>query len=163
MHIYVKKNYLFFNDYKVKCAVGKRGIGTKKTEGDLITPKGEYKIKSILYRKDREKKLNSKIKKNVILKNMGWCDDPKSTKYNQLINFPFKYSAEKLYRKDNIYDIILVIEYNMKPIKKNKGSAIFLHITKKNFKRTEGCVAIKKKDLKKIILKLNKKSKLIIS
>ena len=163
MHIYVKKNYLFFNDYKVKCAVGKRGIGTKKTEGDLITPKGEYKIKSILYRKDREKKLNSKIKKNVILKNMGWCDDPKSTKYNQLINFPFKYSAEKLYRKDNIYDIILVIEYNMKPIKKNKGSAIFLHITKQNFKRTEGCVAIKKRDLKKIILKLNKKSKLIIS
>ena len=110
-----------------------------------------------------EKKLNSKIKKNVILKNMGWCDDPKSTKYNQLINFPFKYSAEKLYRKDNIYDIIVVIEYNMKPIKKNKGSAIFLHITKQNFKRTEGCVAIKKKDLKKIILKLNKKSKLIIS
>ncbi len=163
MHIYVKKNYLFFNDYKVKCAVGKRGIGTKKTEGDLITPKGEYKIKSILYRKDREKKLNSKIKKNVILKNMGWCDDPKSTKYNQLINFPFKYSAEKLYRKDNIYDIIVVIEYNMKPIKKNKGSAIFLHITKQNFKRTEGCVAIKKRDLKKIILKLNKKSKLIIS
>ena len=94
---------------------------------------------------------------------MGWCDDPKSTKYNQLINFPFKYSAEKLYRKDNIYDIIVVIEYNMKPIKKNKGSAIFLHITKQNFKRTEGCVAIKKKDLKKIILKLNKKSKLIIS
>ena len=162
MHIYVKKNYLFFNDYKVKCAVGKRGIGIKKAEGDLITPKGEYKIKSILYRKDREKKLNSKIK-NVILKNMGWCDDPKSTKYNQLINFPFKYSAEKLYRKDNIYDIIVVIEYNMKPIKKNKGSAIFLHITKQNFKRTEGCVAIKKKDLKKIILKLNKKSKLIIS
>ena len=163
MHIYVKKNYLFFNDYKVKCAVGKRGIGIKKAEGDLITPKGEYKIKSILYRKDREKKLNSKIKKNVILKNMGWCDDPKSTKYNQLINFPLKYSAEKLYRKDNIYDIIVVIEYNMKPIKKNKGSAIFLHITKQNFKRTEGCVAIKKKDLKKIILKLNKKSKLIIS
>ena len=79
---------------------------------------------------------------------MGWCDDPKSTKYNQLINFPFKYSAEKLYRKDNIYDIIVVIEYNMKPIKKNKGSAIFLHITKKNFKRTEGCVAIKKERFK---------------
>ena len=125
MHIYVKKNYLFFNDYKVKCAVGKRGIGIKKAEGDLITPKGEYKIKSILYRKDREKKLNSKIKKNVILKNMGWCDDPKSTKYNQLINFPFKYSAEKLYRKDNIYDIIVVIEYNMKPIKKIKVAQFF--------------------------------------
>ena len=141
----------------------KEELVLKKQKVILSRQKVSIKLKDILYRKDREKKLNSKIKKNVILKNMGWCDDPKSTKYNQLINFPFKYSAEKLYRKDNIYDIIVVIEYNMKPIKKNKGSAIFLHITKQNFKRTEGCVAIKKKDLKKIILKLNKKSKLIIS
>ena len=58
---------------------------------------------------------------------MGWCDDPKSTKYNQLINFPFKYSAEKLYRKDNIYDIIVVIEYIMKPIKKIKVALFFVY------------------------------------
>ena len=76
---------------------------------------------------------------------MGWCDDPKSKYYNQLIKFPFKYSAEKLWLKENSYDIILVIDYNLKPIIKYKGSAIFLHIQKKKYQATKGCIAISKK------------------
>ena len=75
---------------------------------------------------------------------MGWCDDPKSKNYNKLIRFPFMYSAERLYRRDNIYDLILVLNYNMSPVKKNKGSAIFLHLTK-DYSATKGCVSIKKK------------------
>ena len=67
---------------------------------------------------------------------MGWCDDPKSKKYNKLVYFPFKHSAEKLYRSENIYDIILVLNFNMNPVKKNKGSAIFVHLAKKNYKKT---------------------------
>ena len=93
---------------------------------------------------------------------MGWCDDPKSDFYNKLINFPFKFSAEKLYRRENTYDIILVLNYNMSPIHKNKGSAIFIHIAKKNFEPTKGCVAIKKKDLKKILGKIKKNCKVLI-
>ena len=62
---------------------------------------------------------------------MGWCDDPDSKHYNKLIKFPFKFSAEKLFLKKNIYDIILIINFNLKPVIKNKGSAIFLHISKK--------------------------------
>ena len=77
---------------------------------------------------------------------MGWCDDPKSKCYNQLIKFPFKYSAEKLWLKKNVYDIIVVIDYNLSPIIKNKGSAIFLHITKK-YEETKGCVAINLKNI----------------
>ena len=103
MHILINKKYLSLNNYKVKCAIGKRGIGNKKREGDLITPKGHYKIKFLLYRKDRVKKIETSIKKVVIQKNMGWCDDPKSKKYNQLVKLPFKYSFEKLYRKENTY------------------------------------------------------------
>ena len=72
---------------------------------------------------------------------MGWCDDPKSKKYNKLIKLPFHISYEKLYKKENIYDIILVLNYNMNPIIKNKGSAIFIHVAKKNYKKTEGCIA----------------------
>ena len=67
---------------------------------------------------------------------MGWCDDPKSTNYNKTINQPCKSSFEKLWRKDNVYDIIIVINYNLNPIVKNKGSAIFLHIAKKKFQST---------------------------
>ena len=162
MHILINKKYLTYKNYKVKCTTGKRGIGYKKKEGDQITPLGRYKIKYILYRKDRVKKIRSKIKTIAIRKNMGWCDDPKSKNYNKLIKFPSSFSFEKLYKKENIYDIILVLNYNMGPIIKNKGSAIFIHIAKKNYKKTKGCVALKKIHLLKIIniLKSNTKVKI---
>lgn len=93
---------------------------------------------------------------------MGWCNDPKSIKYNSLVKLPFSYSHEKLYKRENTYDIVLVLNYNMRPIIKNKGSAIFIHVAKKNYKKTEGCIAIKKIDLLKILKNLSLNSKVII-
>ena len=162
MHILINKNYLTYNKLKVKCAIGKKGINYKKKEGDLVTPRGQFKIKYILYRKDKVK-ISTKLKKKAIKKNMGWCDDPKSNHYNKLVKLPFIYHHEKLYKKENIYDIILVLNYNMNPIKKNKGSAIFIHIAKNNFKKTEGCIAIKKQSLIKLIKKINPNTKVKIS
>ncbi len=156
MHILINKKYLTLDNYKAKCALGKRGIGYKRKEGDLITPKGTYKVKYILYRKDRVKKIQTKIKKIAIRKDMGWCDDPKSRDYNKLIKLPYAYSYEKIFRKENNYDIILILNYNMNPVIKNKGSAIFIHIAKKNYKKTEGCIALKKAHLLKIIKRINK-------
>jgi L,D-peptidoglycan transpeptidase YkuD (ErfK/YbiS/YcfS/YnhG family) len=163
MHIFIKNKILFISYYKVKCAVGKRGIGTKKKEGDYLTPRGVYKIKSIFYRKDRIFNLKSKIKKYAIKKHMGWCDDPRSKNYNKLIKFPFKLSAEKLYRSDNIYDIILILNFNTDPVKKNKGSAIFIHIAKKDYKSTAGCIAVSKRNLIKIVKIINKKTNIYIT
>ena len=161
MHISINKKYLTFNNYRAKCSIGKRGIGIKRKEGDLITPKGKYKIKYILYRKDRVK-FQSKIKKIIITKKMGWCDDPNSKQYNKLVKLPSVYKYEKLYKKENIYDVILVLNYNMNPVVKNKGSAIFIHVAKKNYKKTEGCVAIEKKQLVKIAKDLKKNTKVLI-
>ena len=93
---------------------------------------------------------------------MGWCDDPKAKKYNKLIEFPFKFQAEKLYLKENIYDVIVVLNYNMKPIIPNKGSAIFLHLAKKNYRSTEGCIAISKKDMKLLLSNIKKETYLYI-
>ena len=162
MHILINKNYLTYNKLKIKCSIGKKGIGNKRKEGDLITPKGQFRIKYILYRKDRVK-ISSKLKKKVIKKNMGWCDDPKSKQYNKLIKLPFVYRHEKLYKKENMYDIILVLNYNMNPIKKNKGSAIFIHIAKNNFKKTEGCIAIKKNQILRIVKEVEPNTQVIIS
>ena len=156
MHILINKKSLTYNNYKAKCAIGKRGIGFKRKEGDFITPKGKYKVKYILYRKDRIKKIQSKIKKIAIKKNMGWCNDTKSTKYNRLIKLPSSNSHEKLYKKESIYDLVLVLNYNMNPIVIGKGSAIFIHVAKKNYKKTEGCVALKKIHLLKIVEGLKK-------
>ena len=162
MHILINKKYLIYKNYKVKCAVGKRGIGIKKKEGDLKTPEGKYKIKFILYRKDRIKKIQTKIKRLILKRNMGWCDDPNSKQYNKLIKLPSNYNFEKLYKKENVYDIILVLDYNMKPVIKNKGSAIFIHVAKKNYRKTEGCVALKKIHLLKIMKELKKNTQVKI-
>ncbi len=154
MHILINNKYLTCGQYKVKCAVGKRGIGYKKKEGDLITPVGQYKIQFILYRKDRIRKIQTKLRKIVIKKNMVWCDDPSSKKYNKLVYLPFSHKYEKLFKKENTYDIILVLNYNMNPIRKNKGSAIFIHVAKKNYRKTKGCVATGKTQLLKILKKI---------
>jgi len=162
MIIINKSKLLKFNNIKFRCALGKSGIGDKEIEGDNVTPRGTYRIVKIYYRKDRIKKITSKFKLIKITQIMGWCNDIRSKKYNQLIKLPTKYSHEKLYRKDNVYDLILVLNYNMNPTIKNKGSAIFIHVTRKNYQSTQGCVALKKNNLIKLISKINKNIKIKI-
>ena len=162
MNIELKNKFLYFQKYKLRCSVGKRGISINKKEGDKKTPKGEFKLKYILYRKDRIFDLKTRLKKIVIKKRMGWCDDPNSNYYNKIINFPSKYSAEKLWKKENVYDIIIVIDYNLNPLIKNKGSAIFLHIAKRKYQPTNGCIAVSKKNIILMVYIINKKTKITI-
>ena len=162
MNIIIKNHFLLYKGYKLKCSIGKSGLTSSKKEGDLATPKGLFKLGLLYYRKDRIKLGKCLIKKKIIKKSMGWCNDIRSKKYNKEISFPFKYRAEKLYRKDNIYNIFINIKYNHSPVIKGKGSAIFLHLCKKKYKATSGCVAIEKKDFLKIIPLINKRTKISI-
>ncbi len=163
MIIVKKSGYLKYKNFRFRCSLGKAGIKKKTKEGDQVTPKGIFKVIKIYYRKDKIKKIINPIKKIQIKKNMGWCDDPKSDLYNQQIKLPNKFSYEKLYRKDGLYDIILVLNYNTSPIVKKKGSAIFIHIAKKKFKPTEGCIGLKKNDLLKLLKKIKKNTKIKIN
>ena len=163
MHIIINKRFLKYKGHKFRCSIGKSGFNRSKKEGDFTTPIGEFKLGALYFRKDRIKSVKSKLKKKIIKKNMGWCDDTKSKKYNQEISLPFRYGAEKLFKKDSSYDIFINIKYNQNPIKKGKGSAIFLHLTNKKYKPTHGCIAVLKKDLLKILPHINKKTKISIT
>ena len=162
MNIIIKKHFLLYKGYKLKCSIGKSGISHSKKEGDLTTPKGLFGLGLLYYRKDKIKLLKCKIKKRAIKKGMGWCNDSKSKKYNQEISFPFKYGAEKLYRRDKIYDVFINIKYNHFPIVKGKGSAIFLHLCNKKYKSTNGCIAVERKNFLKILPLINNKTKILI-
>tara|TARA_A100001011_G_scaffold400263_1_gene513651 strand:+ start:6352 stop:6843 length:492 start_codon:yes stop_codon:yes gene_type:complete len=162
MHILLKNRKLCFDNYRLKCSIGKRGITNKKREGDKKTPKGVFKFKKVLYRKDKISGLETKLKLLPIKQNMGWCDDKNSKFYNRLIKFPFKKSAERLFRKDSIYNIIIVIDFNMSPTIKDKGSAIFIHLATKDYKSTQGCVALNIKDIRLLLKKISKKDKIKI-
>jgi L,D-peptidoglycan transpeptidase YkuD (ErfK/YbiS/YcfS/YnhG family) len=156
MIIVKRSENLLFKKLKFKCSLGKNGVTKNKVEGDKCTPSGVYRLKQVFYRADRINKITTNLKKIKIKKNMGWCDDPSSKRYNRLIKIPYKFSHEKLYRKDHIYDIVVILNYNMNPVVKKKGSAIFMHITKKNYLKTLGCIALKKNDLLKILNKVKK-------
>ena len=159
--IIIEKDTLLYDEFKFKCSIGKNGKTTKKIEGDNKTPKGLYTLGPLYYRKDRLPKLSTKLKKIEIMKNFGWCDDVKSKFYNKPIKTNINVKHEKLYRNDKKYDLLIPIEYNSKKPKKNKGSAIFLHLTS-NYKKTQGCVAIKEKNMLILLNLINKKTKIKI-
>ena len=163
MIIVKKSGYLKYKNLKFRCALGRAGIKKKEKEGDNVTPKGIFKIIKMYYRPDKIKNIKTNIKKIKIKKNMGWCDDPRSRFYNQQINLPSKFSYEKLYRNDNLYDLILVLNYNTNPIIENKGSAIFVHIAKKSYTKTKGCITLKKKHLIELISIIKKNTKIKIN
>lgn len=154
MELLVKNNHLFVEGRQIQCAIGLNGLTENKQEGDLCTPIGTFHFDKIYYRADRLGNMKFIINSSMISKYDGWCDDQKSDLYNQYIQFPFHQSAEHLYRIDQIYDIICVINYNTFPIIPGRGSAIFLHIAKPGFSGTEGCIAIEKKELIKIATNL---------
>jgi L,D-peptidoglycan transpeptidase YkuD (ErfK/YbiS/YcfS/YnhG family) len=162
MIIIKKSGYLEYKNLKFRCALGKAGIKKKKKEGDNITPEGTFKIIKVYYRPDKIKNFVTSIKKKKIKKNIGWCDDPVSNSYNKEIKLPSRFGHEKLYRKDNLYDLILVLNYNINPIINNKGSAIFIHIAKKNYEPTAGCIALKKRDLLELLKNIKKNTKIKI-
>jgi L,D-peptidoglycan transpeptidase YkuD (ErfK/YbiS/YcfS/YnhG family) len=162
MIIVKESGYLTYKNLKFQCTFGKSGIGKKVKEGDSITPIGIFKLIKVFYRADKIENIKTSLKKIKIKKNMGWCDDPKSKTYNKLIRLPSNFGYEKLYRSDRLYDLIIVLDYNLNPIIKNKGSAIFIHIASKSFKKTQGCIALNKKDLIYLLSVIKKSTKIKI-
>ena len=151
---------LLFNDFIFQCAIGKRGLGKNKIEGDKKTPIGKYSLGNLYYRKDRHHKPLTKLRCIPIKKDMGWCDDVKSKKnYNKIIKVNRNISHEKLFRRDKKYDFFIPINYNTIRPKIGKGSAIFIHLTR-NFEPTLGCIALKKKDFLILLKLINKKTKI---
>ena len=162
MLIHLKnKDKLIAGDFKFKCCIGKSGVKKHKIEGDNSTPKGTFTIGTLYYRKDRVTKPITNLKIKIIKSNLGWCNDSKNKFYNKEIKIQKKIRHEKLYRKDHKYDYLIVINYNIKKTLPNKGSAIFIHLTK-NYNPTAGCVALKKKDFLILLKLINKKTKIKI-
>jgi len=161
MKILVKKTGIIkFAKYSFKCLLGKKGITCSKKEGDFKTPKGTFFLRYVMYRSDRVKKPKTNLPIYIIKKNHVCCDDPKNPYYNKIFETKNLELGEKLWRRDILYDILIVIGYNDNPIIKGKGSAIFLHLSKKNIVSTKGCIAIEKKNMVNLLKYCPKKIKI---
>jgi L,D-peptidoglycan transpeptidase YkuD (ErfK/YbiS/YcfS/YnhG family) len=138
----------------IDCALGRAGITRDKREGDGATPGGRFALRRVLYRADRIARPATKLPCAAIAKDDGWCDDAANPDYNRAIRFPFAASAERLWRDDALYDLIVVLGHNDDPPQPGAGSAIFLHVARDGLEATEGCVAIPREALVALVEKL---------
>ena len=154
------KATLLYDEFIFKCTIGQNGLVKNKIEGDKKTPIGTYSLGNLYYRNDRNIKPSTKLKCIPIKKNMGWCNDIKNKKnYNKIIKVNQNVKHEKLFRKDYKYDFVIPINYNTKNIKIGKGSAIFIHLSKRLLP-TAGCIALRKKDFLILVKIINKNTKI---
>ena len=155
------KDKLIVSSFVFKCSIGKNGLKKNKIEGDKSTPLGTFQLGDLYWRPDRVKKPETSLKCIPITKNMKWCNDENSKFYNKEFTKNIDIRHEKLFRSDYKYNYFILIRYNYKKVVKGKGSAIFIHLTK-NYKKTDGCVALKEKDFLILAKIINKKGKIKI-
>ena len=141
------EGHLSWDGQRVRCALGRGGLRTDKREGDGATPIGSFALRRIFYRADRLPPPATGLPVQPLAPDMGWCDDPADAAYNRQVALPFAGRHERLWRDDDLYDLVAVIGYNDNPPVPGLGSAIFLHLARPDWAPTEGCVALARADL----------------
>ena len=145
-----------------RCALGRTGKRSMKREGDGATPIGSYTIDALLYRADRSRRIKTSLPAIPIQPHDGWCDAADDRNYNRRVRHPYPASAERLWRTDDLYDLVLVIGHNRHPRHRFRGSAIFIHVARPGYAPTEGCIALSADDLRKFLTVLRKRTRLQI-
>jgi L,D-peptidoglycan transpeptidase YkuD (ErfK/YbiS/YcfS/YnhG family) len=158
-------NSLALTQDRVPCALGKEGCApaADKKEGDGKSPLGKWPIRFVYYRPDRITPPTTQLRLVPLSPAGGWCDDPNSPHYNQPVALPFAASHEKLWRDDQVYDLIAVLGYNDDPVVPGKGSAIFLHLARENYEGTEGCVALNREHMLQLLQEADAESYICIT
>lgn len=133
------------------CAVGRGGRRPKQREGDGITPLGLWRIREVLYRADRLPRPRTALPVKAIRPRDGWCDAGADRNYNRPVTLPYPASHERLWREDGLYDIVIVLGYNDRPRSLGRGSAIFMHLARRGYAPTEGCIALSRGDMLKLL------------
>ncbi len=147
----------------MRCALGRSGVARNKREGDGATPAGAFPLRRVLYRPDREPPPQTALPIAALERGDGWCDAPDDAAYNRLVRLPHAASAEALWRADAVYDLIVVVGYNDAPVVAGRGSAIFLHLARPDFRPTEGCVALARADLLAVLADADADTRLVVA
>jgi len=148
--------------HSVPCALGAGGRRVNKREADGATPSGIWPVRDARYRPDRQLRPRSGLAMTALRPGQGWCDGPESPFYNRPVPYPFRTSAETLWRKDALYDLMVMIGYNDRPVQPGRGSAIFLHVARDGFTPTEGCIALARDDLMRLLPRLSRRTVIVV-
>jgi L,D-peptidoglycan transpeptidase YkuD (ErfK/YbiS/YcfS/YnhG family) len=152
---------LTFGNLRVRCALGRSGQRAIKREGDGATPIGQFGLVRAYYRADRILRPRMGLPLVGLRPDDGWCDATGDRNYNRHVRHPYTASAERMWRDDGLYDVVVVLDYNLRPRAMGRGSAIFLHCARDGFAPTEGCVAVRRADLVRLLEKVSRRMTLM--
>ena len=152
-----------WREVSCRCALGRSGVRADKRDGDGATPAGILPFRRVLYRADRLDRPATRLPVQHLREDDGWCDAPEDSHYNQQIRLPYAARHERLWRRDHLYDVLVVLGYNDAPVVAGRGSAVFLHVAQRDFAPTEGCVALALSDLLALLVALGPGDRLIIA
>lgn len=141
------RGWVAFGALRWRCALGRGGSRAVKREGDGATPLGRFRLLRAYYRPDRLLRPRLAIPLQALRPSDGWCDASGDRNYNRFVRHPYAASAERLWRDDGLYDVVVVLDYNIRPRAQGRGSAIFLHCARDDYAPTQGCVALRRRDL----------------
>lgn len=147
---------------RFQAAIGRSGITSLKREGDGATPRATMRMLNGFFRADNHRMVKTRLPLKSIRADTLWCDAPKHPAYNRLVRAPFTASHEQMKRKDRLYDVCLVMDWNIKTRKRGCGSAIFFHIARPDYAHTEGCIAISPADMRRLLPHLSPLTKVIV-
>ena len=145
----------------VPAAIGSGGLVHRPREGDRATPAGAYRLLGVFYRPDRVGRPRTALPVRPLRPDDGWCDAPFHACYNRPVRHPFPVSAERLWRDDGIYDVMVVLDFNIHPRVQGRGSAIFFHLARPDFTPTLGCIAIPEPAMRNILARSTPRTKLV--
>lgn len=147
---------------RFRCALGRSGISIAKREGDGASPRGIYVVREGYYRGDKLRRPPTLLPLRRTRPEDGWCDAVGDRNYNRGIRHPYPASAERMWRSDGLYDLVVVMGYNDRPRIQGRGSAIFMHVAKPGYSPTEGCIALKRSDLEKLLRVIGPHTRVVI-
>jgi L,D-peptidoglycan transpeptidase YkuD (ErfK/YbiS/YcfS/YnhG family) len=146
----------------VPCALGKGGVSAAKREGDGATPRGVFRLRRIWIRRDRLGPARCGLQQRRTKPGDGWCDEPRHRLYNRPVALPFSASHETMWRDDHLYDVVIEIGWNDRPAVRGRGSAIFMHLARPGYAPTEGCVALARRDILRLLPRLGRLTRIDI-
>lgn len=157
------RGFLFMGPLMLPCALGRAGRSTRKREGDGATPSGIWRPLLVLYRADRVRRPRTRLPVRALRVNDGWCDAVGDRNYNRSVRHPYPASAERLWREDGLYDVIVILDHNRRPRVQGAGSAIFVHLARPGYGPTEGCVALARHHLLQVLASAGPRTRVMIS
>lgn len=157
-----RRGTLVAGNLRLPCALGRSGITRRKCEGDGCTVLGKFDLIQAFYRQDRVRRPITRLPLHPLRPHDGWCDAPNDRRYNHKVTLPYQPSHEKMWREDSVYDIVIDLSINRRPVIKGRGSALFLHMARPNYEPTAGCIAVAPRHMARLLALIGPKTKIEI-